>query len=94
MKKLFTSVLFFTIALFYFSNIQAQAPESINYQAIARDNGGMIMTNQSVSVGISILQGSSSGTSVCDETFATTTNDFGLINLQIGTQNPVDFGSH
>ncbi|PLW91681.1 MAG: hypothetical protein C0592_14635 [Marinilabiliales bacterium] len=51
------------------------------------------MANQSFSVEIRILQGSSTGTQVCDETFATTTNDFGLINLQIGSQNPTSFAA-
>ncbi|PLW94296.1 MAG: hypothetical protein C0592_03265, partial [Marinilabiliales bacterium] len=51
------------------------------------------MANQNVSVEIRILQGSSTGTQVCDETFATTTNDFGLINLQIGSQDPTSFAA-
>ncbi|PLX26213.1 hypothetical protein C0581_04935, partial [Candidatus Parcubacteria bacterium] len=90
-----TSAALFTFAILilhsYFAS--AQTPQSINYQAIARDNGGMVMVNQSVSLQIRILQGSSTGTQVCDETFATTTNDFGLINLQIGSQDPTAFAA-
>ena len=43
------------------------------------------MQNQAVDFRISILQGSSSGTPVYVETFSTTTNNFGLVNLNIGT---------
>ncbi|MBN2730347.1 MAG: tail fiber protein [Bacteroidales bacterium] len=87
-----TALLFtFSILLFQFHFASAQVPQTINYQAIARNSSGTIMANQSVSVEIRILQGSSTGTQVCDETFATSTNDFGLINLQIGSQNPTAF---
>lgn len=96
MKNLIkTTALLFTFSIFLFQSYfaLAQAPKSVNYQAIARDNSGNIMANQSVSVGISILQGSAAGTSVCDETYAVTTNNFGLINIEIGTQNPTDFAN-
>lgn len=62
----------------------AQTPEAFKYQAVARDAGGQILANQSVSFRISILQGSASGTSVYSETHAATTNTFGLVNLEIG----------
>jgi hypothetical protein len=62
----------------------AQSPEAFKYQAVARDAGGQILANQSVSFQISILQSSASGTSVYSETHAATTNTFGLVNLEIG----------
>ena len=61
-----------------------QSPEKMNYQAVARDNAGNILSNQLISFRISILQTSSTGTSVYNETHQTTTNDFGLANLNIG----------
>ena len=63
----------------------AQAPGKFNYQAIARDANGIQLTDQGISVRISVLQGSSSGTAVFSEEHSPTTNTFGLFNLQIGT---------
>jgi hypothetical protein len=62
----------------------AQAPQRINYQAVARDNTGAVMASQPVSFRLSILENSSSGNSVYSETHNVTTNGFGLANLQIG----------
>lgn len=63
----------------------AQSPEAFNYQAVVRDAGGNIIASQAVGVQISILQNSASGTLVYRETFAPTSNAYGLVNLQIGT---------
>ena len=77
--------LLFILSLMLFAMVAiAQSPEAFKYQAVARDAGGQILANQSVSFRISILQGSASGTSVYSETHAATTNTFGLVNLEIG----------
>lgn len=60
-----------------------QAPQGFNYQGIARDAGGAPLTNQALSVRISILDGAG-GTPQYVETHQTTTNAFGLFTLQIG----------
>jgi len=77
----------------------AQAPNQFKYQAVARNTAGDILANQSVGFEISILQNSTSGTSVYTETHAVTTNAFGLANLNIGggavvsgTFNTIDWG--
>ena len=62
----------------------AQSPSKFNYQAIARDGAGDLVTGQAVSVKISILSGSASGTSVYSEDHSPTTNAYGLFNFQIG----------
>ena len=51
---------------------------------MVRDNGGNILKSQNVSLRISILSGSTSGNIVYSETHAKLTNDFGLVNLEIG----------
>ena len=51
-----------------------QAPEAFKYQAVVRDAGGVILTNQAVGYQLTILQGSPSGTAVYTETFSPTTN--------------------
>nr|NQU91758.1 hypothetical protein [Bacteroidota bacterium] len=67
----------------------AQIPQSFNYQAVVRDNTGEIISNQTVGIRISIHDATASGTIVYQETFSETTNDFGLVNLQIGKGTPV-----
>ena len=81
MKKLvitFTNLLIFTSAF-------AQAPQSFEYQAVVRDAGGNILVNLPVGVQITLKQGSATGSNVYQETFSSTTNLYGLVNLQIGT---------
>ncbi|MBC7864734.1 MAG: hypothetical protein IAF38_17305 [Bacteroidia bacterium] len=80
MKKI---TLFF-ISAFFALQILAQAPQTFKYQAVARDNAGNTLNTQSVSFRISILQGSTGGPSVYTETHAATTNQFGLVTLNIG----------
>ncbi|MCD4696445.1 MAG: hypothetical protein K8S16_09425 [Bacteroidales bacterium] len=70
-------------------NIFAQSPQAFKYQAVVRDAAGDIISNQLVSVRAGILQGSSSGTIVYSETHSPTTNEFGLINLEIGNGSVV-----
>ncbi len=67
-----------------------QAPESFNYQAVIRDAGNAMLGNQTVGMQMTIRQGSGGGTAVYSETFSSTTNDFGLVNLEIGTGTTTD----
>lgn len=62
----------------------AQAPDNFNYQAALRNTSGTLLSNQSVGLQFSILQGSTSGTLMFQETFTLTTNSYGLINATIG----------
>ncbi len=86
MKKLFYSI----ILLMLSATVFAQAPQSFKYQAVARDASGEIIADQAVSFQISILQGSETGTPVYTETHADSTNQFGLITLEIGTGTTTD----
>ena len=61
-----------------------QAPQKINFQSILRNTNGEVVSNKSVSLKISILSGSISGSSVYGETHTKTTDASGLISLQIG----------
>ncbi len=69
----------------------SQAPEGFNYQAVLRDASGTVKTDAAVSLTISILQSSATGSPVFSETHNTTTNSQGLINLEVGSVNPADF---
>ncbi len=71
--------------LFAVTGITAQTPNEFKYQAVLRNTDGTIMANEAVTVDISILQSTATGTSVFDETHNVTTTAQGLINLNIGS---------
>lgn len=69
------------------AKVFAQAPEGINYQAVARDISGAEMPNTPVNVQVQILN--STLTVIYQEDHTDTTNAFGLFNLVVGQgQNP------
>lgn len=78
-------IVMFLIALY---GALAQIPTGFTYQAVIRDNGGEIMVNQNVNIGIDLLQGSENGSVAFSEFHITQTNAFGLVNLRIGSLNP------
>lgn len=67
------------------------AQNAISYQAVARNNAGIILPNQTISVKFEIRQGSLTGTGVFSETHTITTNRFGLFTLAIGSINTSQF---
>ncbi|HLS70864.1 MAG TPA: hypothetical protein VK027_04310, partial [Chitinophagaceae bacterium] len=81
MKKL---ILPFTIALFSYLGMHAQAPKSFNYQGIARNSTGTPIPSQNISLKISIKEGSENGSVVYSEVQSTSTNAYGLYNISIG----------
>ena len=89
MKKLFLSVVILGTAI----TLCAQVPSSFKYQAVLRDATGNVEVSKSVSIEISILQGSATGNSVYAETHNVSTNAFGLINLEIGSKDLTTFSS-
>lgn len=85
MKTLFT----FLPLLLIGTTIWAQAPEGINYQALARDAQGAVLANENLNVQFSIRSGTANGTIEYQETHFSTTNDFGLFDAVIGDGTPV-----
>ena len=81
MKRVFTTL--FMLALVFVS-VFAQAPQKMSYQAVVRNANNSLVANQNVSVRISILQGSATGSAVYMETQTVTTNINGLMTLSIG----------
>jgi len=65
--------------------ISGQAPQKFNYQAVVRDNSGDIISNQSVGIQLSVHDVSATGTIVFRETHNSSTNQFGIVNLEVGT---------
>ena len=66
----------------------AQSVPGFSYQAVARDAGGNIIANQKVGIEISILKNSVDGELAYVEEFSPVTNNYGTINLTIGTGSP------
>ena len=81
MKKI---VLISLITIVFISNLISQAPNLMSYQAVIWDASGNLVSEKTVSIKISILQGSVSGTSVYSETHKIQTNINGLVSLMIG----------
>ena len=79
MKKLYI-----TLSLFLASLIYAQVPQAFTYQTIAFNSAGAPIANGHVNLRISILDNSATGTVLYTETHTKTTNNKGLVNLNIG----------
>jgi uncharacterized protein (TIGR02145 family) len=80
MKKILTSFLGFVLSF----NFYSQSPQKMSYQAVIRDNSNSLVTNQTVGLRISIIQGTPAGTSVFVETHTPNSNSNGLITIEIG----------
>ncbi len=85
MKKLALTFLLIILSIL----MVAQSPQSFKYQTVVRDASGEILPNKFISFQISIHEGFAGGTIVYQETHDVTTNQFGLVNLKIGTETPV-----
>jgi len=81
------------VSLFITFTTFAQAPEKMSYQAVIRDVANELVTNQTVGMQISILQGGDLAnpgpTIVYSEMQTPTSNANGLVTLEIGTGSVV-----
>jgi len=75
------------IALLVYVN--AQVPQTMSYQAVIRDNANELVTDHPVGMQISILQGSSTGTAIYSETHTSSTNENGLVTIEVGGGTPI-----
>jgi hypothetical protein len=82
MKKIFLQTI---AAVLLTMTAAAQAPGIFNYQAVARNAVGNALSNKSITLRITVLDGSASGSNVYSETRSVVTNAFGLFNVQIGS---------
>lgn len=80
MKKIFSAAIFVLVASMLF----AQIPQAFKYQAIARDAAGEVLADETISIKVILLSGSSDGVEEYNELHTVTTNSFGLINLNVG----------
>jgi len=80
-RIVFVIILPFFLPLILF----AQAPEKINYQAVIRGPDGTVLQDAMISMRFSIHQGNMEGQIVYSEIHQMRTNEFGLVNLAVGT---------
>ena len=80
MKKVLATLL----AIVTFATLYAQTPKGFNYQAVARNAAGQLITNRNVGVRISILQGSATGTVIYQQEEVANTNANGLFTFIVG----------
>src|SRR3954464_2398530 len=84
-KKLFTLFAFLILNSAFLISF-AQAPQAINYQAVARDVSGNILGNTNINIDAIFHSGTAGGTIVYYESYSpVTTNQFGLFTLSLGT---------
>ena len=83
------SLLLGTFMLLVIYNSMAQVPQTVPYQAVARNTSGNLLANQTVSIRFSIHDTTSGGLVVYQETQSTTTNALGLFTANIGAGTPV-----
>jgi len=81
------------MAILLVINLQGQN-QGVNYQAVARENNGDILSNTAVNLRFIIKSDSPDGTTVYQETNSVSTNSYGLISLVIGegSTETGDFG--
>jgi hypothetical protein len=86
MNKIITPYLviqiFLTFSFAQFSS--AQAPSKMSYQAVIRNSSNILVTNAPIGMKISIIQSSPNGTTVYAETQNSTSNENGLVSIEIG----------
>jgi hypothetical protein len=88
-KLLLFAVLFANFQIFKFSNCHAQVPQKFNYQGIARDAKGNPLSQQRMTLKLTVLPTSDATEGEYEEIQTVTTNEFGLYTLQIGNGSPL-----
>ena len=91
---------FLAAGLFLFSFAEAQVPQKINYQAVARDASGNVIASKNISVKFTVRDGSATGAVVYSESQQLATNAFGVFSTAIGggtvitgTMGTINWGS-
>lgn len=85
MKK---SLLLILTTFLVITSVLAQ-PQLMNYQGVARDQAGQVISNQQIALKISIITNNSNGPIVYSEIHRVTTTMLGVFNLHIGAGVPV-----
>ncbi|MEQ1676334.1 MAG: hypothetical protein ABL876_06530 [Chitinophagaceae bacterium] len=81
MKKILSLM---AVVLLAVTGVLGQAPGFFNYQGVARNSVGNVIKNQGITLRLTIHDGTAAGPVVYQESRGTTTNPFGLFNVQVG----------
>jgi hypothetical protein len=85
-----TFTLFITVMiLFLVAVASAQVPQKINYQGVARNSAGVILSNTTLGLRFSIHETTAAGAEIFAETNTVVTNDYGGFTAEIGGGTPV-----
>lgn len=77
------------IAISISCNSFAQVPQKMSYQSVIRNTEGNLVVNTAIGIQISILKDTPTGQAVYIETMTNTTNENGLLSIEIGGGTPV-----
>lgn len=90
MKQIVVFLHFLYLTCWFSNQIQAQPPNKFSYQAVIRDANDALLVNTTVGIRVSILQdlGIMGIVPVYVETHTATTNNNGLLSIQIGNGAP------
>jgi hypothetical protein len=86
MKIIYTLIVALLLGITSF----AQSPDKMSYQAVIRDASGALVSDSAVGMRISILQNTTTGTAVYVETHTPTSNENGLVSIEVGTGSTSD----
>ena len=81
MRRIYT---FIAALLLSIGSFAQTTPEKMSYQAVVRDADGQLVSDKAVGMQISILQNTTTGTAVYVETHTPTSNENGLVSIEIG----------
>ena len=84
MKKTIITFIASIVLIVFVNHTFAQVPQGFNYQAVARNSVGVLLSGANLGVLLSVHQGSSGGTIVYSERQTPTTNQFGLFTVTVG----------
>jgi hypothetical protein len=80
--------LFYILLIIPFG-ILGQTPQGFKYQAVIRNANGSLVTNQQVSIKISLINGSSLGNVDYSEQHDVATNGYGVASFTVGSGSPI-----
>lgn len=86
MKIIYTLIVALLLSITSFT----QSPDKMSYQAVIRDASGALVSDSAVGMRISILQNTTTGTAVYVETHTPTSNENGLVSIEVGTGSTSD----
>lgn len=84
MKTKILSTIILAILLFPGLLVVGQVPQKINYQGVARNSSGTIMSNRTIGLRFSIHETSAAGPEIFVETMTAITNNYGTFTAEIG----------